>query len=317
MSPTYVLTTVGVAHPTARENTVRTELTAWIGIAASIVAITLVLAVPGHWSDTAGALILVCVPAGAAVMCWLDSGVGLMQAGLTLVLSLAATAITSTVMIWLVAWHPRALLAFPAACVISCVMRLRRGVGSVVLRIPVIRRDFWLNLVILFMGLGAWAYGVSKFRRQTIGLFGLLASADIWFFLGLALLLGGSMLELVRARPRIWLLGTYLAALIVAIHATVPIVYGVPEYAWVYKHIGITQALGHYGHVTDPSNIYQEWRGAFRSHSLSKCARPCRSAVLRCMGATRIRVGRCLAASWHFPSARYGFPHCILCLVHV
>ena len=36
-----------------------------------------------------------------------------------------------------------------------------------------------------------------------------------------------------------------------------------PEYAWVYKHIGIAQALGQYGRVTDPSNIYQQWPALF------------------------------------------------------
>jgi hypothetical protein len=59
--------------------------------------------------------LLACVPAGAAVMCWVDSGESLMRAGLTLVLSLVVTAIASAVMIWLTAWHPRALLALAVA----------------------------------------------------------------------------------------------------------------------------------------------------------------------------------------------------------
>jgi hypothetical protein len=115
----------------------------------------------------------------------------------------------------------------------------------------------------LLLGLGAWAYGVSQVRRQAIGPYGLLASAGVWFFLGLAVLLAGGLLELSRPEPRAWLLSTYLAGLIVAIHATVPILSGVPEYAWVYKHIGIAQALGRYGRVTDPSSIYQQWPALF------------------------------------------------------
>ena len=67
---------------------------------------------------------MVCVSAGAAVMCWVDSGDGVVQAGLTLVLSLAVTAIAGAVMIWLRAWQPCALLAFPSACILSCVARL-------------------------------------------------------------------------------------------------------------------------------------------------------------------------------------------------
>jgi hypothetical protein len=49
------------------------------------------------------------------------------QAGLTLVLSLAATAILSACMIWLTAWQPRALFAFAVAGVVSCVARLVCG----------------------------------------------------------------------------------------------------------------------------------------------------------------------------------------------
>ena len=241
-------------------------MTAWAGIAASVVAVALILAGPGHWPALAGALLLACVPVGAAVMCWVDYGDGFAQAGLILVLSLAVTAIASALMIWLATWHPSELLVtFAGVSVVSCVVRLqvRRGGGNVAWRTPVMRRDLLLQLALLFIGLGAWAFGVSQVRRQTVGSFGLLASANIWFFLGLAMLLVGGLLELSRSGPRTWLLGTYLAALIVAIYTTVPILYGVPEYAWVYKHIGIAQALGRYGRVTDPSNIYQQWPALF------------------------------------------------------
>ena len=250
----------------ATEGESRTVMTAWTGIAASVVAITLILVGPGHWPALAGALLLVCVPVGAAVMCWVDCGDGFAQAGLILVLSLAVTAIASALMIWLATWHPSALLAvFPAVSIVSCAVRLyvRRGSRNLAWRTPVMNRDLLLQLTLLFVGLGAWAYGISQVRRQAIGFFGLLASANVWFFLGLAALLAGGLFELRRSVPRIWLLTTYLAALIVAIYATVPILYGIPEYAWVYKHIGIAQALGHYGRVTDPSNIYQQWSALF------------------------------------------------------
>jgi len=104
----------------------RTGLTAWAGIAASLAAVIL-LAVPSRGPRLAGALLLASVPVGAAVMCWLDSGEAIVQAGLTLVLSLAATAIVSAVMIWLTAWQPTALFAFAVIGVVSCAARLVRG----------------------------------------------------------------------------------------------------------------------------------------------------------------------------------------------
>ena len=266
MSELRTQTAVHLMPPTATVGESRTVMTAWAGIAASVVAVALIFLGPAHWPALAGALLLACVPMGAAIMCWVDYGDGFAQAGLILVLSLAVTAITSAVMIWLTTWHPSVLLiTFPAVSVVSCVVRLRvrREAGNVAWRTPMMRRDLLLQLTLLFIGLGAWAYGVSRIRRQTIGSFGLLASANIWFFLGLAMLVVGGLIELSRPRPRTWLLGTYLVALIIAIHTTVPILYGVPEYSWVYKHIGIAQALEHYGRVTDPSNIYQQWPALF------------------------------------------------------
>jgi hypothetical protein len=202
--------TAGGTAALASGNGARTALTAWAGIIASVVAVPLVLAAPGHWPALAGALLLACVPTGAAVMCWVDSGDGFAQAGLALVLSLAVTAIAGSVMIWLAAWHPGVLLALAAVSVPSCAVRLGRGAGVGAWGAPVIRRGLWLQLALLLFGLGAWAYGVSQVRRQAIGTFGLLASADIWFFLGLAVLLAGGLLELARPEPRTWLLGTYL-----------------------------------------------------------------------------------------------------------
>jgi hypothetical protein len=115
-----------VRSPALRQPRTRTGLTAWAGIAASVAAVAL-LAVPGRAPNLAGAFLLASVPVGAAVMCWVDSGEGLVQAGLTLVLSLAVTAIVSAAMIWLTAWQPRALFAFAVIGVVSCAARLVRG----------------------------------------------------------------------------------------------------------------------------------------------------------------------------------------------
>jgi hypothetical protein len=103
-------------------------MTAYAGIAASTAAALLVLAAPWHWMSLTGSLLLAAVPGGAAVMCWVDSGEDGAQAALTLVVSLAAFALASSIMIWAGAWNPRALLALAAASLVSCAARLRSGV---------------------------------------------------------------------------------------------------------------------------------------------------------------------------------------------
>jgi hypothetical protein len=104
----------------------RTRMTAIAGIGASLVSPALVLLAPAGWPTLLGALVLAAVPAGAAVMCWLDSGDVSAQAGLTLTISLAALAIVSALMIWADAWHPRMLLILALAGLLSCGVRLQR-----------------------------------------------------------------------------------------------------------------------------------------------------------------------------------------------
>jgi hypothetical protein len=134
---------------------------------------------------------------------------------------------------------------------------------------PLIRTHRWAAArtlgppAILVLGLCAWALGVGQLKPPAIGSYGLLASADPWFLLGLGMLVTGVLIELQRSDARGWVLGLGIVAVIVLIHATVPIVYGTPEYAWVYKHIGVALALGQNGHVTDPSSIYQQWPALF------------------------------------------------------
>ena len=103
----------------------RTELTAYAGLISSFLAVVLVLGSPTPWLALVGALLLACVPAGAAVMCWIDAGENAAQAGLTLALSLTALALASAIMIWAATWQPRLLLVLAALATLSCALRLR------------------------------------------------------------------------------------------------------------------------------------------------------------------------------------------------
>jgi hypothetical protein len=120
------------------------------------------------------------------------------------------------------------------------------------------------QLALPLVGVGAWAYGITQLRPAALGGYGLLAGASAFFVVGLALLVAGFLLELARTTPRGWLLTLDLIGLIVAIHATVPIISGgTPEYAWVYKHVGIIASFSSYGRITDPGNIYDQWPAMF------------------------------------------------------
>lgn len=107
----------------------RTRMTAWVGLIAGCLSAVLILTAATPWLSMIGVLLLACVPTGAAVMCWLDSGEAAAQAGLTLTLSLTVVALASALMVWLGAWQPRALLGLAAAGVVVCAVNL--GVRTV------------------------------------------------------------------------------------------------------------------------------------------------------------------------------------------
>jgi hypothetical protein len=109
------------------------------------------------------------------------------------------------------------------------------------------------------LGLACWANAMAALRLNSVGLYGLLATVDAWFFVGLALLIVGFAAELSRAHRQLWILVLYLLAIVVVVDATVPLLFHAPEYQWVYKHIGVSQSLKLNGHITDPNNIYQAW----------------------------------------------------------
>ncbi len=121
----------------------------------------------------------------------------------------------------------------------------------------------WLRLLVLPAGIGAWAYGVSTVRLSTVGQYGLLAAVSPWFFVGVALVLAGFVIEIAAYSPRTWVLAAHLIAFVVVLHGTVPLLTAVPEYGWVYKHVGVIQTFLAFGRVVNPNDIYQAWPGMF------------------------------------------------------
>ncbi len=109
------------------------------------------------------------------------------------------------------------------------------------------------------VGLACWANSMAALRLDSVGLYGLLASVNAWFFIGVALLIVGFAAELSRAHRHLWILVLYVLAIVIVIDATVPLLFHTPEYWWVYKHIGVAQSLQLHGRVTLPNEIYQEW----------------------------------------------------------
>ncbi len=113
--------------------------------------------------------------------------------------------------------------------------------------------------ILLAAGLAAWVDGISTATVQKLPMAGLLVGPSHWIPVGFALVVVAMAAELVRGEPRNTVLFAALAVFLVMVYAAVPIVFGAPEYAWVYKHVGVISEFQRYGRAVNPWDIYNEW----------------------------------------------------------
>lgn len=116
-----------------------------------------------------------------------------------------------------------------------------------------------LTPFLLAAGLAAWIVGISTATPQKMPMAGLLLGPSHWIPIGFALVFMAIAGELVRAKPRNAVLFAALVVFLVMVYAAVPIVFGAPEYAWVYKHVGVISEFQRYGQAVNAWDIYNEW----------------------------------------------------------
>ncbi len=83
---------------------------------------------------------------------------------------------------------------------------------------------------------------------------------------GLLALTAGYAIATSVPRPRPVVLWGLLGALVLALHATPPLVYGTLRYSWAWKHVGIVDYIQRHGGVdpaTDQLPVYHNWPGFF------------------------------------------------------
>ncbi len=108
-----------------------------------------------------------------------------------------------------------------------------------------------------------WAVAVAGVDLADIDGLGLLSALPPTYFLALALLAAGFAWQASRAEPDARLLATYVVAAIVVLHATAPLLYDAPRYAWVYKHFGVIDFISANGTVDRELDIYHNWPAFF------------------------------------------------------
>jgi hypothetical protein len=235
---------------------------------------------------------------GAAVMAHVRISDRLVSWALAVTTGMTLGCGVAVTMLWLHSWHPDLLAAglITATAVTGFIpllryppfrfplLRPRPDAGQPVrpFRTPTLARPRpaansagvpvparpgrWLPAVTpavtLTVAAGLWFLTLARFNPSSVNGYGLTAALGIPFVLAV-LLLGVGFTTEVFHRCRISVLVVALLLMAVILHATVPLLYGMPEYSWMYKHLGVVDLIRDNGHLLDNADIYQQWPGFF------------------------------------------------------
>lgn len=108
-----------------------------------------------------------------------------------------------------------------------------------------------------------WIVAARATDAADVGDYGLLAQLPPTYFAAVLLVVTGSVLEVLRSRLRPWLIAGHVVVLVLVMHGTIPLIVEQPQYAWVYKHIGVTEYIRAHGTVSSGIDIYQQWPAFF------------------------------------------------------
>jgi GT2 family glycosyltransferase len=228
-------------------------------------------------------LAFLCVAPGIA---WLTAVRGRAEPGLVIGISAALAGVAAQSMLWLDIWRPRPVLyAVAAACLLALSRRLvaigapnpRAALAHVNPRAALARVKQGrprlgglaitstpaMHAALISVAMLAWATSLAGADLGRINGVGLLAAMPSTYFFAFGLLLIGFAAAITSEYGTPRLLGAYVLALIVVIHATTPILYDEPRYAWTYPHLGVINLIAAAGRSNRQVDIYNNWPSFF------------------------------------------------------
>jgi hypothetical protein len=202
--------------------------------------------------------------------------------------SLGIVAVAAQSMLWLGAWEPRAWLYVLSGAGLLILARTARpevrGVryraDDVVavsratrLALGRVRGDTAGHAITLVVALVLWLMSLGASDLGRMGGLGLLQALPPAYFAAFALVLVGYAVAAASDKPDPRLLGAYVVALILLLHATTALLYDEPRYAWTYKHIGVINLIAATGHTDRQIDVYNNWPAFFAANAwVSKTA---------------------------------------------
>ena len=113
------------------------------------------------------------------------------------------------------------------------------------------------------IGGALWILSMRRVNPAAMTDYGLVPALPFVYFAALAVLLVGFAIELGRRAPSSARLAIHVGLVITVIHGTVPAVFPLPHFAWVYKHLGVIKFIAVNGRVSSGIDPYHNWPGFF------------------------------------------------------
>jgi hypothetical protein len=124
-------------------------------------------------------------------------------------------------------------------------------------------RGTWIAPATIIFALLLWLISlpqIDPLKMKDTGLLTVLPGT--WYLAFFLLVLGGATYAM-RGAKNTWVMISFVASLIVVIYATTPLTYEIAHYPWVYKHVGVTTEIMHYGRLFKDADIYNRWPAMF------------------------------------------------------
>lgn len=111
--------------------------------------------------------------------------------------------------------------------------------------------------------LALWIASLTRANPARIDGYGLLPALPVTWYAALALLLITGAVTALLSAARTALMTAVVVGIVLVVHATPALLYGMPRYSWTFKHIGATSVILAQHAAPRAADIYFDWPGFF------------------------------------------------------
>lgn len=126
----------------------------------------------------------------------------------------------------------------------------------------------WVVWAALAVAIVVWLLALRGTNLNQTGGLGLVNAFPTTYYIAIAICVAAIVASLVWSTFSRLACGSGLSVFILLIFGTPPMVYSQPEYAWMYKHLGVIEYLMAHGATNRAIDIYQNWPGLFAANAL-------------------------------------------------